>query len=262
MERQAFQMRPLRAGWNAGRSAGARDGARDGRGRSADGATRRAAPLLRRPGLGRRGRHGRNRSRCRCECRLAGRGPTCARPPIAERHDDRDRHEHERRRVRHDHRPVRDRQAVRQPDDEAARRASTCRAARSRCWTASGASGGSGGTARAPSGRPRSSRRRRGCRPSAARSRGFARGCPGRRLAGPLARLVLRERLGRVDVAERREVRDHRVPAGRLDPVPLPEQRDDRARPSSRRCRAARSAACRGPSRRPRRSRSVDASSA
>src|SRR4051794_30286844 len=49
------------------------------------------------------------------------------------------------------------------------------------------------------------------------------------RLAGALARLVLRKGLGRVDVTERRGLRDHLVPARRLDAVPLAEQREDRA---------------------------------
>src|SRR5690349_12760636 len=51
----------------------------------------------------------------------------------------------------------------------------------------------------------------------------------GRSLPGALAGLVLREGLGRVDVAQRRVVGHDRVPARRLDPVSLAQQRDDRA---------------------------------
>ena len=52
---------------------------------------------------------------------------------------------------------------------------------------------------------------------------------PELRLVGPLGGLVLRERLGRVDVPQRRVPGRHLVPARRPDPEPLAEQRHDRA---------------------------------
>ena len=119
MERPAFRVSGVSPGWNRGRPDGrrcapvgtlgvpARRAPRVRRGaRRRRGAT--AVPYSARLSLGRRRRRLREPHGCGRERRVAGRGTARPAPPIRQRHDDRDRHEHERRDVRDDHRPVRE----------------------------------------------------------------------------------------------------------------------------------------------------------
>ena len=190
-----------------------RSSAELGRGRRASRSARRgpqpgASPPDRPPRRGRRGRHARGMRR-----RSAGSGGSEPAPGGGPRRSG--RHEHDREHVRHDHRRVAQRPAVGEPQEEPDKRSAVEKRESPldprrirRIWS----NGGS------PSRSPRGSRRR----PSS--SVVVTPACPGPqlRLPRPLARLVLGERIGGVHVAERRERRDHVVPAGGLIRYRLP----------------------------------------